>query len=227
MKTLCFLLLTCLAVFSSKAQNTDTMHHTYSYLALGDSYTIGEGVDVQRNFPYQTVGLLRQAGYTFCAPEMIAKTGWTTDELEAAMNDYCFPSKYDFVSLLIGVNNQYRGRAIIEYKEQFEHLLKRSIALAGGKPEHVVVLSIPDYGVSPFAQARDVEKIAREIDAYNSLNKALSIQFKVQYIDITENSRQAKGKAEAFVADGLHPSDQEYCKWAKEVVSVMKQLAKK
>lgn len=213
--------------FCLGAQNPDTMHHVYTYLALGDSYTIGEGVALQNSFPYQTVSLLRKAGYTFYAPEIIAKTGWTTGELEAAMNDHTFLSKYDFVSLLIGVNNQYRGRAIIEYKEQFEHLLKRSIALTGGKAEHVIVVSVPDYSITPFAQDSDTEKIGREIDEYNTLNRALSVQFKVQYLDITGISRTAKGKAEAVVADGLHPSEKEYGKWAKEVAALIKATAKK
>lgn len=213
--------------FQSGAQNPDTMHHVYTLLALGDSYTIGEGVALQYSFPYQSVSLLRKAGYGFYAPEIIAKTGWTTGELEAAMNDHTFLPKYDFVSLLIGVNNQYRGRAIIEYKDQFEHLLKRSIALAGGKAEHVIVLSIPDYSVTPFAQDSDTEKIGREIDEYNTLNRALSVQFKVQYLDVTGLSRTAKGKAEAVVADGLHPSEKEYGKWAKEVATLMKAAAKR
>jgi len=226
MKPLSLLLFMC-AALCDFAQKPDTMHHAYTYLALGDSYTVGEGLELQRSFPYQTVGLLRKAGYTFYAPEIIAKTGWTTDELEAAMNDYGFLPKYDFVSLLIGVNNQYRGRDIIEYKEQFEHLLKRSIALAGGKPEHVVVLSIPDYSVTPFGQRMDAEKTAKEIDAYNTLNKALSIQFKVRYADVTDISRKAKDKATAVVADGLHPSEKAYSKWAKEMVALMKATAKK
>lgn len=226
MKTLFLFLISCLAALSSLAQNPDNMH-SYTYLALGDSYTIGEGLELQKNFPYQTVGILRKAGYTFYAPEIIAKTGWTTDELEAATNDYSFLPKYDFVSLLIGVNNQYRGRDIIEYKEQLEHLLKKCIALAGGKQEHVILLSIPDYSVTPFAQHMDREKIAKEIDAYNALCKALSIQFKVQYVDLTEISRKAKDKATAVVTDGLHPSEKEYGKWAKELAEAIKGLIKK
>lgn len=229
MKTLFLFLITSLAVLRGKAQNTDSVHHnhSYTYLALGDSYTIGEGVELQNAFPYQTVSRLREAGYTFYAPEIIAKTGWTTGELEAAMNEHTFLSKYDFVSLLIGVNNQYRGRAIIEYKEQFEHMLKRAIALAGGKAEHVVVLSIPDYSVTPFAKTSDTEKIRREIDEYNTLSRALSIQFKVKYVDVTGLSRKAAGKADAVVADGLHPSAKEYGKWAKELAALMKTEAKK
>lgn len=227
MKIHCLFLISCLAALCGFAQNPDTMHHSYTYLALGDSYTIGEGVELQKNFPYQTAGLLRSAGYTFYAPEIIARTGWTTDELEAAMNNYPFLSKYDFVTLLIGVNNQYRGRDIIEYKEQLERLLKKSIALAGAKPEHVIVLSIPDYGVTPFGQRMDADKVAKEIDAYNALNKALSIQFKVQYVDVTEISRKTKGNATAVVSDGLHPSEKEYGKWAKELAEVMRGLIKK
>lgn len=201
--------------------------HTFAYLALGDSYTIGEGVALHLNFPYQTVALLREAGYAFHAPEIVAKTGWTTGELESAMGRYPFLPKYDLVSLLIGVNNQYRGGDIVEYKEQFERLLKRAIGLAGGRPEHVVVISIPDYGTTPFGQKMDVHKIAREIDGYNSLNKALSIQYKVQYVDVTPVSRDTKAGASAIAADGLHPSEEQYARWAKEVFAVAKKAAKK
>ena len=201
------------------------MHTTYTYLALGDSYTIGEGVSLHKSFPYQAVNLLRKAGYNFSAPEIIAKTGWTTDELETAVNVHELLPKYDFVTLLIGVNNQYRGRDIIEYKEQLEHLLKKSIALVNGKPEHVIVLSIPDYGTTPFGQKMDTIKIAKEIDEYNTLNKAISIQYKVHYVDITESTRKAK--AGAVVADGLHPSEKEYGKWGKKVVSIIKKNARK
>jgi hypothetical protein len=118
------------------------MHRHYTYLALGDSYTIGEAVSLQESFPYQTVQLLRKAGLDFCAPEIIARTGWTTEELQAAMAGHHFSDKYDFVSLLIGVNNQYRQQEIILFKQHFESLLKRCIELAGGKKEHLVVLSI-------------------------------------------------------------------------------------
>ena len=220
-----FLLL--LLPFCSIAQSPDTMQHTFTYLALGDSYTIGESVPLHRSFPYQTVSLLRNAGYHVAAPEIIAKTGWTTDELEAGMKGFEFLHKYDFVTLLIGVNNKYRGRDIIEYKEQFEGLLKKAIALAGGKPEHVVVLSIPDYGVTPYGENKDPEKIAKEIDEYNTLNKAISIQYKVHYLDITESTRKAKTTAGLVAPDGLHPSEKEYAKWAKKLVPLMKTKMKK
>lgn len=203
------------------------MHHPYTYLALGDSYTIGEGILLHKSFPYQTVSLLRKEGYDFAAPEIIAKTGWTTDELEAGIISHRFLSKYDYVSLLIGVNNQYRGRNIMEYKEQFEHLLKKSIQLANGKPDRVLVLSIPDYGATPFGQSLNSEKVSKEIDEYNTLNKALSIQYKVHYIEITEGSRKAKTNAALVTHDGLHPSAKEYAKWSKKLAEIMHAGVKK
>jgi hypothetical protein len=140
------------------------MQQNYTYLALGDSYTIGESLAVHESFPYQAVQLLRKKGLLFSAPEIIAKTGWTTDELDKALNEVRLLNKYDFVSLLIGVNNQYRGREAMEYKMEFEALLKKAIAFANDKPSHVVVVSIPDYGATPFAAEMDRDKITREID---------------------------------------------------------------
>ncbi len=207
------------------SQSSETMH-TYSYLALGDSYTIGEALNLQHSFPYQAVSLLREKGISFYAPEIIAKTGWTTDELDAALRDHVFLPKYDFVSLLIGVNNQYRGRDIIEYKEQFEELLKRAITLANGKKEHVMVISIPDYGVTPFAAAKDPERIAREIDTFNTVNRAISVQYKVHYIDITPGSRKAKADPSLIAEDGLHPSKNEYANWAESLVELISRQLK-
>jgi len=195
--------------------------HIYSYLALGDSYTIGEGVSIIKNFPYQVVQLLRKKDFNFNAPEIIAKTGWTTDELLDAINASTLLSKYDFVSLLIGVNNQYRGRDAIEYKEQFEETLKKAIELANGKKDHVIIVSIPDYSVTPFAASMDVEKIFKEIEVFNAINKALSIQYKVQYVDVTMSSRTAKNDSSLLVDDGLHPSEKEYAKWAEKIAEVL------
>jgi lysophospholipase L1-like esterase len=195
--------------------------HIYSYLALGDSYTVGEAVDLQKNFPYRVVQSLRNKNYKFYAPEILAKTGWTTDELQHAINQYLFLPKYDFVTLLIGVNNQYRSRDVIEYKQQFEELLKKAIELANGKKEHVIVVSIPDYSVTPFANSMDAEKIAKEIDVFNSINKAVSIQYKVHYIDIINGSRSSKDDPELVAPDGLHPSEKEYAKWSEKIVEVI------
>lgn len=195
--------------------------HTYSYIALGDSYTIGESVPLSKSFPYQLVQLLRKKDYNFYAPEIIAKTGWTTDELLDALNQSVLLSKYDFASLLIGVNNQYRGRDAIEYKEQLEELLKKTIELTNGKKEHVIIVSIPDYGVTPYAKSMDAEKISREIEVFNGINKALSIQYKVQYVDIIQESRQAKNDPALLAPDGLHPSQKAYAKWAGKIAEII------
>lgn len=195
--------------------------HIYSYLALGDSYTIGESVDLVKNFPYQLVQLLRKKGFNFYAPEIIAKTGWTTDELQMTLGNYSFLSKYDFVSLLIGVNNQYRGRDAIEYKEQFEEILKKAIELANGKKEHVIIVSIPDYSLTPFAKSMDREKISKEIEVFNGINKALSIQYKVQYVDVSSAFRENKDLVDLIAGDGLHPSQKEYANWAEKIVEVI------
>ena len=187
---------------------------TYTYLALGDSYTIGESVPVYENFPYQAVQMLRQKGKAFHAPEIVARTGWTTDELSAGIDKTSFLPSYDIVSLLIGVNNQYRGRSADEYAVQFEALLKRAIAFAGGKVAHVFVISIPDWGATPFAAERDRAKIAEEINAFNDINQKISFKYKVHYLDITPGSREALADPSLVAKDKLHPSGSEYARWA-------------
>lgn len=195
--------------------------HIYSYLALGDSYTIGESVDLTQSFPYQVVQQLRKKEYNFFAPEIIAKTGWTTDELLDAINKSTLLPKYDFVTLLIGVNNQYRGRDAIEYKEQFEEILKKAIELTNGKKDHVIVVSIPDYSVTPFAKSMDIDKVSKEIEVFNGINKALSIQYKTQFVDITAGSKEAKENPSLTAGDGLHPSAKEYARWAEKIVELI------
>lgn len=185
--------------------------HTYTYLALGDSYTIGEGVPIYETFPYQLVQLLRSSGHAFHAPEIVAKTGWTTDELLAGIANTKFLDRYDLVSLLIGVNNQYRGRSVSEYEGQFEELLKKAM----GFGEHVVVVSIPDWGATPFAAGADRDKIAKEIDEYNAVNKRIAEKYNVHYIDITPGTRETN--EEMLAGDKLHPSGKEYRKWAVKI----------
>ena len=198
---------------------------SYSYLALGDSYTIGESVMLQESFPYQTAQMLRDKGKNFHAPEIIAKTGWTTDELQAAINKYKFQPKYDFVTLLIGVNNQYRGRTADEYSKEFESLLKQAIVFAGNNTNHVIVLSIPDWGVTPFASGRDNKKIATEIDEFNTINERISKQYKVQYLGITTGTREAATDESLLASDKLHPSAKEYKRWSTRLTEViLKQL---
>jgi len=188
-----------------------------TYLALGDSYTIGEGVPLYENFPYQVVQLLRKNGLMFHAPEIIAKTGWTTDELLSTLSTTRLLPSYDFVSLLIGVNNQYRGRSLDEYQQQFETLLKKAVRLSANNPSRVIVLSIPDWGVTPYAADRDRNKIAKDIDDFNLINKSIALQHHAHYIDITEGSREAASDPTLMASDGLHPSGIEYTRWSKLV----------
>ena len=193
----------------------------YSYLALGDSYTIGEQVPFAQNFPNQTIQLLKKAGSAFYDAEIIAKTGWTTDELDAAINAANISKPYDIVSLLIGVNNQYRGMPVKNFKIEFEHLLQRAIQFANNKPKHVFVLSIPDWGVTPFADGRDSRKIATEIDAYNTVCEASAKQFQANFINITVSQREDGNNKEFLATDGLHPSGKEYAKWAAKLADAI------
>lgn len=195
----------------------------YSYLALGDSYTIGQSVLPSENFPNQTVQLLNQQNYNFKSPEILATTGWTTDELQNNINSRTFTPPYDFVSLLIGVNNQYRGRSVENYKPEFETLLKQAIQFAGGNANRVIVVSIPDWGVTPFANGRDRAQIAKEIDDYNAANRYISEIYKVHYIDITPGSKEAATDLSLVAGDGLHPSAKEYTRWAQKVFAAIKQ----
>ncbi|MFY0254848.1 SGNH/GDSL hydrolase family protein [Chitinophaga sp. 30R24] len=197
-----------------------------TYLALGDSYTIGEQVPDHERFPVQTVALLRQEGYTMADPRIIATTGWTTDELEAGIAAAHIGQTYDIVTLLIGVNNQYRGRSVTEYREEFAALLKKAIAFAGNRPGHVVVLSIPDWGVTPFAADRDQQQISREIDVYNAANKAIAGDMQVPYLYITHFTREAPQDPELVAPDGLHPSGKDYHRWALALAPLLAQALK-
>jgi lysophospholipase L1-like esterase len=194
------------------------------YLALGDSYTIGEGVPEAGRWPAQLGIALRAKGLALAAPRYVARTGWTTDELATAMDAEEFAPPYDLVSLLIGVNNQYRGRDPQEYQREFAALLARAIALAGGRSGRVFVLSIPDWGVTPFAAGsdRDAAQVARELDAYNALALVECRRMGVAFVDITPLSR---GVARAeLTGDGLHPSDAQYARWASTATPVVAAL---
>ncbi|MFN4122651.1 MAG: SGNH/GDSL hydrolase family protein [Flavobacteriales bacterium] len=193
------------------------MDQKLSFLALGDSYTIGESVDENERWPNLLVKTCKEKGINFASPHIIAKTGWTTDELNHAIDDANIDDTYDWVSLLIGVNNQYRGRSVDDYKPEFESLLKRAISYANDKKEHVFVLSIPDWGVTPFAHDRDRNAIAREIDAYNLANRQIAEKYQVQYFDITPSTRKAADDLSLLAPDGLHPSGKNYLQWAEMV----------
>jgi lysophospholipase L1-like esterase len=200
----------------------------YSLLALGDSYTIGEGVSPEESFPYQAVRLLQNAGQSFRPPDILARTGWTTDELAAAMSRRHWEPPYDFVTLLIGVNNQYRGRHVEEYAGQFESLLQEAIRLSGRAAPpgpRVIVLSIPDWSVSPFAhthlpdaKGRTRDDVASAIDVFNATAAGITRRYDMTFIDITTHGRAAGADPALFVADGLHPAAGTYRFWAERVV---------
>lgn len=187
----------------------------YSFLALGDSYTIGEMVANSDNFPNQLAGMLRQNGIAVTDPVIIATTGWTTDELSAAICERNATNDYDFVTLLIGVNNQYRGRNIDNYKEEFHALLHQAIAFAGGREDRVFVLSIPDWGATPFAEGRNRRQIGTEIDDYNEVNCFYAGDHNCTYVEITQSTREHANRQGYLAQDGLHPSGLEYRIWAE------------
>jgi len=197
-----------------------------TYLALGDSYTIGEAVPLQNNFPNQTVQLLRNKGLFFNAPEIIAKTGWTSGELIEAINKWSFLPRYDFVSLLIGVNNQYRGLSINEFRKELEQLIEKAIGITGNQPGRVALLSIPDYSITLFAEKLDKNKIASELAQYNMVNKELAFQYKLHYIDL-QSTDKVESDREFIAPDGLHPSEKLYSIWAKKLAEVIFLSAKR
>lgn len=184
------------------------------FLALGDSYTIGESVTEAERWPNQLAQLLK-ADQLAVEVTIVAQTGWTTDELDTAIDRANPQGPYDLVSLLIGVNNQYRGRDANQYHTEFRQLLERAITFAGGEPGRVIVLSIPDWGVTPFAGGRDPEQIAQEIDTFNAINKTEAEMAGVAYVDVTPISRQATFDPELIAGDGLHPSGKMYGAWAE------------
>ena len=184
-----------------------------SYLALGDSYTVGQSVQKDESFPAGLVQMLRAKNINVTDPEIIAVTGWTTENLLNALAADPPKQTYSFVTLLIGVNNQYQGRSLEEYKTQFTQLLNMAISYAGNKKNHVFVLSIPDYSLTPFANGSDTQKIAMQIDQFNVANKIISINEGVHYLDITPISRNAKNDPSLIAGDGLHPSAKQYSQW--------------
>ena len=184
------------------------------YLALGDSYTIGESISERERWPNQLAKLLEEEDIQ-SEVTIIARTGWTTDELWQGIQAKGISPPYDLVSLLVGVNNQYRGYDINEYREQFVFLLNKSIEYAGGDPNRVIVLSIPDWGVTPFAADRDREQIAKDINTFNAVNRQESEKAGVHYVDVMPGSRAAKDDNSLVASDGLHPSGKMYSDWAR------------
>lgn len=197
------------------------------YLALGDSYTIGQSVKINERYPVQLVEQLRIAGFNVAEAEIIATSGWTTGNLLDAVKDKAAAPVYDMVTLLIGVNNQYQRRSVEEYRNQFTTLLKKAIRFAGNRPGRVIVLSIPDYSVTPFAHTSDKEKIAREINSFNLVNKRISDVCHVNYLNITNESRKAARDHSLIAYDDLHFSGKEYRIWTSLLVPIMSEALKK
>jgi lysophospholipase L1-like esterase len=193
-----------------------------SYLALGDSYSIGEGVEERGRWPVQLAQALRDEGIALEDPRIIATTGWTTDELACAVNAAEPLGEWDFVSLLVGVNDQYRGRDVDDYVGAYATLLQRAIALAGGRAGRVLALSIPDWSVTPFARdsGRDRALIAAELDAYNQAAREICASLGVACVDIADISRDGGGDADMLVSDGLHPSAAMYARWVQAALPV-------
>lgn len=210
-------------------QNTQGGSSSYTYLALGDSYTIGESVPPNESYPLQLSATLTSNGYVVQSPKIIATTGWTTGNLINAIGQDPISrngTTYSFVTLLIGVNDQYQGLEQTEYQKNFVQLLHTAISFAGGDSSRVFVLSIPDYGVTPFAQGRD-SIIGPQIDQFNAINKAESANAHVNYLDITGISRQAATNPNLIATDGLHPSGEMYAEWVQELAPMVIDRLKK
>lgn len=196
------------------------------YLALGDSYTVGEGVEPAECWPVRLAARLCEGGIDVAPPRILATTGWTTDELAGAIAAGQPLGTFDLVTLCIGVNDQYRGRSAAEYRAQLGALLDTSASLAGGTGGRVLMLSIPDWGATRFARAegRDPAVVAREIDAFNAVARESCETRRIAFIDITAASRE-DGDADAMlVDDGLHPSGGMYARWVERVLPAAHRL---
>ncbi len=204
----------------------DSTVNELTFLSLGDSYTIGESVPEKDRWSVQLAGMLRDKGVKIKSPDIIARTGWTTAELTEAIKGSGNAKTYDLVSLLIGVNNQYRGQSTERYRTELQNLLQTAIRFAKGNKNHVFVLSIPDWGVTPFAKGRDQKQIAAEIDAFNAVYKAECEKAGVAYIDITPSSRTAKNDVSLIASDDLHFSGKMYQQWAEQALPVVEKLLK-
>ena len=206
-----FLIPLCIFILSSCYKEKEINQSNLRYLALGDSYTIGEGIEFEDNYPKQIVNQI----FLIDSVSVIAKTGWTTDELIDTLNNLQL-GKFDVVSLLIGVNNQFRGYQIDKYVMEFESLLNRAIDYSKDK-KNVFVLSIPDYGVTPFGKVKGQERIYREINSYNYINRIMAEKYNVMYFDITEISRKAENDSSLLAEDKLHPSKKMYKMWIEKL----------
>lgn len=187
-------------------------------LALGDSYTSGEGVTEQERWPNHLARMLRSHGAEIGDPEIIARTAWTTDELSDAIDQANPQGPYALVFLLVGVNDQYRSRPVESFESFFEPLVLRAISLAGAEARRAIVVSIPDWGATPFAEGRDRELISREVEAYNKRAREIAAAAGVHWADVTEISRMMLTEPALVAIDGLHPTGEMYRRWAESLV---------
>ena len=197
--------------------------HCYSLICLGDSYTIGESVALHAGFPYQTIQLLRSAGLHFHAPEIIAKTGWTSFELADHLIKQQLNESYDFVSLLIGVNNQYRGLDLESFSEDLSFLIKKAIHLTGGNSKQVFLMSIPDWTITTFGHSNKKNNTTNTIASFNEICKLLSTKNGCNFIDLTNHTNLAENDTSLLAEDGLHYSEKSYAYWAKELATTMQE----
>lgn len=203
-------------------QDTISMVDTLHYLALGDSYTIGQSVNYDDRFPVQLVNQLRSAGVMIADPVFIARTGWTTTQLKTAIAQTQLKPGYDLVSLLIGVNNQYQKKNIEIYRQEFRELLETALSLAGGDASRVIVLSIPDYAYTPFGRTSNSAKTSQEIDLYNAINLGITKEYNIAYFDITPISREGLDDPALIAGDQLHPSGKMYSRWVDLIFNYVK-----
>jgi lysophospholipase L1-like esterase len=194
---------------------------SFRYLALGDSYTIGESVAAHERFPYLTAALLRTHGFSINDPVYVATTGWTTANLLAAIETASLDGTFDVVSLLIGVNDQYQRLDTAGYRMRFTQLLQKAVALAGNRRNRVFVLSIPDYSATPFVNEGDKARVRTEIDAFNAINKEVTISYDISYTDITPATREADTDVSLLANDRLHYSAKAHGQWAELVAPAM------
>jgi lysophospholipase L1-like esterase len=222
-----FLFLILTSANCKKNPDTVLVKKNISYLALGDSYTIGQSVSASERYPVILADRLSDADVSVAPPRIIATTGWTTNNLKnGIISAGIDKNKYDVVSLLIGVNNQFQGRSITEYKTQFTELLQMSISFAYGNKDKVFVISIPDYGYTPFGHNNQA-KISSSIDQFNAVNKAIVDSMGIKYFDITSISRNGLLDPELVAGDGLHPSGKQYQQWVDLMASGVRAIVKK
>ena len=224
--TIMFVMTMCDNQKHSKNNHNDEPRTIKTILSLGDSYTIGQSISETERWPNQLAKVLQNSGIDVEQPKIIARTGWTTTELLNGIQNSQLDSTYDLVSLLIGVNDQFRGLGINYYREGFLKLLNKAIEFAGNSTNHVIVLSIPDYSVTPFVQYKDTSAIRQELDQFNALNKKLSEQAGAHYVNITPISRKALKDRTYLAPDNLHPSGKMYAEWVKLVLPIAETILK-